>query len=116
MEWHPYYHENDLLKYCNERNILLQAYCSLGGSSSSQPLLEEPIVKHIAGKHSATCAQVLLVWALQQDVAVIPKSTNSARIKENITLNFKLTEDEMKAIDALGQKKIKFAWDPHGVA
>lgn len=116
MEWHPYYHENDLLKFCKESDIVLQAYCSLGGSSSSHALLEEPVVKKIADKHKATCAQVLLVWGLQQDVAIIPKSTDPNRIKENITLNFKLTDDEMKALDALGEKKIKYAWDPHAVA
>ncbi|CAH0402014.1 unnamed protein product [Chilo suppressalis] len=117
VEWHPYYHQKDLLKFCKQNDILLQAYCSLGGTSASNTdLLDDPVVKKIAMKHEATCAQVLLVWAVQQDVAIIPKSTNLGRIKENITFNFKLTCEEIKALDALGEHNIKYAWDPNTVA
>ncbi|CAG9781944.1 unnamed protein product [Diatraea saccharalis] len=117
VEWHPYYHQNDLLKFCKENDILLEAYCSLGGTSASNnDLLLDPVVKKIAKKHEATCAQVLLVWSLQQDIAIIPKSTDPNRIKENITYNFKLTNEEMKALDGLGERNIKYAWDPNIVA
>lgn len=105
-----------MLKFCKENDIVLQAYCSLGGTShSNNELLENPVVSKIAKKHNATCAQVLLVWALQQDVAIIPKSTDPIRIKENISLNFKLTEEEIKALDALGERNTKYAWDPNAV-
>lgn len=74
------------------------------------------MVVKIAKKLKVTCAQVLLVWALQQDVAVIPKSTNSDRIKENITLDFRLSEDDMRALCDLRAHNTKYAWDPSNVA
>lgn len=117
VEFHPYYYQKDLLNYCKDHNIVLQAYCSLGGTSSSNnALLEDPVVKSIAKKLNVTPAQVLLVWALQQDVAVIPKSTKTERIKENITVDFKIPEEDMMALNALGEHNIKYAWDPSYVA
>lgn len=117
VEWHPHYYQPDLLKYCNDHNILLQAYCSFGGLAiSNSSLMEDRVVVDIAQKHKATSAQVLLAWALHRGVAVIPKSTTPQRIKENIQLNFKLAEDEVSQIDTLGAKNCKYAWDPNPVA
>ncbi|CAK1588818.1 unnamed protein product [Parnassius mnemosyne] len=114
VEWHPYYYQEDLRAYCMKNEICLQAYCSFGGTSHEDTsLLKDPVVRSIAERHEATCAQVLLAWALQQDVAVIPKSVDPARIRENITIEFRLTEHEIKALNALGSKKQKYAWDPN---
>ncbi|XP_026316701.1 uncharacterized protein LOC113227679 isoform X2 [Hyposmocoma kahamanoa] len=113
VEWHPFYHQPELLNYCKEKDIVVQAYCSFGGTSSSNTdLVDHPVVKKIAKKLDVSCAQVLLVWALQQDVAVIPKSTNPERIKENITLNFRIPDEDMKLLNALGEQNTKYAWDP----
>ncbi|KAM3968525.1 putative oxidoreductase YtbE [Aphomia sociella] len=117
VEWHPYYYQSDLLEYCKTNNIVLQAYCSFGGTSSANmSLMQDPAVKNIAKKLNVTCAQVLLKWALQQGVAVIPKSTNPDRIRENISLKFKIPEEDIKALNALGKHMIKYAWDPNPVA
>ncbi|XP_028179119.1 uncharacterized oxidoreductase YtbE-like [Ostrinia nubilalis] len=116
VEWHPFYHDYDLLKFCKENDIQLQAYCSFGGSShDNNELLNNPVVTQIAKKHNATSAQVLLVWALQHDIAVIPKTTHPDRLKENITLQFKLTPEEIKALNGLGERNMKYAWDPKAV-
>ncbi|VDM64800.1 unnamed protein product [Angiostrongylus costaricensis] len=65
-------------------------------------ILTEPSVKKIAAAHGKTPAQVVLRWAVQQNVIVIPKSTSEMRIKENAALfDFKLTEAQMKEIDGL---------------
>ncbi|CAG4961969.1 unnamed protein product [Parnassius apollo] len=106
VEWHPYYYQEDLRAYCMKNEICLQAYCSFGGTSHQDTtLLKDPVVKGIAERHEATPAQVLLAWALQQDVAVIPKSVDPARIRENITIEFRLTEHDIKALNNLGNKK-----------
>ncbi|CAG5051436.1 unnamed protein product [Parnassius apollo] len=116
VEWHPYYYQEDLRAYCMKNEICLQAYCSFGGTSNQDTtLLKDPVVKGIAERHEATPAQVLLAWALQQDVAVIPKSVDPARIRENITIEFRLTDHEIKALNNLGNKKKKYAWDPTSV-
>ena len=46
--------------------------------------------------------QVLLRWAIQNNSAVLPKSSKPARMKTNLDLwNFKLTKEEMRSLDDL---------------
>lgn len=106
MEWEPFYRQPDLLDYCREKEIVVQVcYNTTGGTESSDSnLMEHPAVKKIADKLGATCAQVLLVWALQQDIAVLSKSTTSEQFNENITLNFKICDNDMKLLNALGEQ------------
>ena len=47
-------------------------------------------------------ANVLLRWATQRGVAVIPKSNSPARVKENFRASdFALTEEDIKQITSL---------------
>ena len=44
----------------------------------------------------------MLRWGLQQGRSVIPKSTNPARITENLNVfDFELTDTELSALDRL---------------
>ena len=55
-------------------------------------------------KYNKTGAQVLLSWGLQRGTIVIPKSNSMERLKENIgSVDFKLSEDDMKSIDAIDE-------------
>ncbi|CAK1555030.1 unnamed protein product [Leptosia nina] len=115
VELHPFYKQKELLEYCRERDICVQAYCSFGGASKgSLDLFANTVVKNIASIHKVTPAQVLLVWALQQGIAVIPKSTSPNRICENAHLSFQLTPEDMQALSSLNVYK-KYAWDPAAV-
>ncbi|XP_023937841.2 uncharacterized oxidoreductase YtbE [Bicyclus anynana] len=117
VEWHPHYYQPDLLQYCNDHNIRLQAYCSFGGLAiNNKSLFDDLVVVDISRKHSATPAQVLLSWAVHQGVAVIPKSTTPQRIKENIQLNFGLSDKDISQINSLGAVNCKYAWDPNPIA
>ncbi|CAG4955143.1 unnamed protein product [Colias eurytheme] len=113
VEFHPFCNQADLLQYCKSQYICVQAYCSFGGLSvGSNDLIDHPVVKKLAKSYEATPAQVLLVWALQQDVPVIPKATSPQHIEENINLNFRLNEDEIKSLTNLAPATSRYAWDP----
>ena len=116
MEWHPFFYQKELQNYCKANDIVLQAYCSLGGKSvDNNDLLLHPNVTKIAKDLDVTNAQVLLRWALQQDISVIPKSTNPEHIKQNIALNFDLSAEHMHILNNLKTYKVKYAWDPSSV-
>ncbi|KAG8704673.1 NAD(P)H-dependent D-xylose reductase (XR), partial [Ceratobasidium sp. 394] len=49
-------------------------------------------------------AQVLLRWASQRGIAVIPKSNNQGRLEQNLaSTDFDLTDEQIKAISSLNQ-------------
>lgn len=78
-------------------------------------LLEHPTIKKIADAKGKTTAQVLLRWATQRNVAVIPKSNNKDRLKQNLdVLDFDLSEEDMKAIHGL-DRNLRFN-DPLNVS
>jgi diketogulonate reductase-like aldo/keto reductase len=65
-------------------------------------LLAEPTIAGIASELGVTPAQVAIRWQLQSRIAVIPKSTTAARIRENRDVfAFTLTEDQMTSIGSL---------------
>ena len=63
------------------------------------PLLENETIEEIANKHAKSKAQVLLRWAYQRNVVVIPKSTTASRIEENFDIfDFELDNTDMNAL------------------
>lgn len=65
-------------------------------------LLEIPEVKAIATRLGKQPAQILLKWIIKRGVATIPKSTNAARLRQNLALyDFDLTDDDMATLKGL---------------
>lgn len=97
VECHPFNAENELLNYCRQQNIVLEAYSPLGGEGSS--LIDDPRIASLASYYKVTPAQMILRWNMQRGVVVIPKSVRPQRILENSQLfNFELTMDDMDTI------------------
>ena len=118
IEIHPLYYPKELIEYCEKNNIVVQAYSSLAANKliSAEYLEKHPCISEAAARHSKTPAQVLLKWALQHNLAIIPKSTHAGRIKENIDLfDFTLSEQEMQQLDALDSRE-KVCWEPSVVS
>ncbi len=98
IEFHPLFNQPELLSYCRDNKIAVQAYAPLarGAYLHSQLLLE------IGRKYQKTTAQIGLRWAVQQGISVIPKSVHKERIQENAGIfDFSLTTEEMEAITAM---------------
>ena len=101
-EIHPYYQENDVIPFIQDRGIVVQGWYPLGGRGHTAKLLGDETISAIARTHGVSSAQVILRWNLQKGVVVIPGSSNPDHIKENTELyHFELTEDEMAQINAL---------------
>lgn len=90
--------ERKLLPFCQSSHIPIMAYSPFGHDAK---LLEHPVLKSIAVRHSATSAQVALAWVLRQTgVIVIPKASTTAHIKQNhAALELQLTHDDLTALD-----------------
>lgn len=69
----------------------------------------------VAKKHGKPPAQVMIRWALEHGLIVIPKSVRRERIKENANVfDFSLGGDDMERVNALLQD-LRTAWDPSDV-
>ncbi|CCH43137.1 NADPH-dependent D-xylose reductase [Wickerhamomyces ciferrii] len=122
IEHHPYLVQDRLVEYAQKQGIQVVAYSSFGPLSfvdlgqdlakSTPPLFENDTILNIAKKHGKTPSQILLRWATQRGIAVIPKSSNPERLLQNLTVeDFDLTEGELKEISGL-DKNLRFN-DPY---
>lgn len=65
-------------------------------------LFEHPVIVAIAEKVKKTPAQVLLRWATQRGLAVIPKSNDPKRLLQNLEVtDFDIADEDLKAISGL---------------
>jgi diketogulonate reductase-like aldo/keto reductase len=100
VHFNPFAFRKALREYCEERGIVFEAYASLTQSHR----VEDPAIVRIAQQVGRTPAQVLLRWAVQRDVVVIPKSLREERIRENAQIfDFELSVMDMGALDALDE-------------
>jgi len=116
VEVHPHYPQEELVKFCKQNKIHVQAYSSLGQDGIKTELFTSEPVLRIAKENNASPAQVLLSWGLERGYTVLPKSTNPDHIKENFSINFKLSETDMSELNSLHLRQTKkYAWDPENV-
>jgi diketogulonate reductase-like aldo/keto reductase len=100
VQFSPFEFRRGLWEGCEERDVVIEAYSPLGTGRH----LGDDEVGRIAERLGRTPAQVLVRWALQRDLVVLPKSTHRERIEENAQVfDFSLTDEDMAALDALDE-------------
>ena len=101
-EIHPYYQEQDVVPFIQEKGIVVQCWYPLGGRGYTADLLGNETIQSIAQAHGVSAAQVILRWDLQRGIVVIPGSSNPEHIRENLDLfGFELSDEEMEQIATL---------------
>jgi aldehyde reductase len=109
-----------LVEYAQSKGLVVTAFSPLASPGAPAQfwtgavgLLEKPWITKIASAHNKTPAQILLRYLIQRNLAVVPKSANPSRIRENIDIfNFNLTSDEMNTIEvnAPNERRFDFYW------
>ena len=101
-EIHPYYQEQDVVPFIQEKGIVVQCWYPLGGRGYTADLLGNETIQSIAQAHGVSAVQVILRWDLQRGIVVIPGSSNPEHIRENLDLfGFELSDEEMEQIATL---------------
>jgi diketogulonate reductase-like aldo/keto reductase len=96
VESHPYLPEWELLDFCREHGIILQAFAAVGHALEPK-VIDDPVITAIAQRVHKTPAQVVLAWAVQRGTAFLTTSTKPQRIRENFEISA-LPEDAMREI------------------
>lgn len=133
VEFHPYLYQRDLLEFCVGKGIVIEAYSPLTHGKR----LDDPRLVAIARRYSKagvqpasrwsklplmhevsrrfgikSTAQILIRWALQHRLVVIPKSARRGRILEDADVfDFEISQEDMQLLDRLDEN-LRTCWDP----
>eukprot|EP01018_Ginkgo_biloba_P022227 Gb_14350 [translate_table: standard] len=131
VELHPFWRQDDLVKFCQSKGIHVSAHTPLGvpasnllnvneyGSSGEDecetpriafrrcrsvhvPMLKSSVVADIAAHLHKTPEQVILRWGLQRGTSVLPRSLRPDRIRRNFDIfSWSLSEADWRQINSL---------------
>ncbi|EPQ56691.1 Aldo/keto reductase [Gloeophyllum trabeum ATCC 11539] len=98
IELHPWCQQRDIVNYCQNHGITVQAYCPLVRGQK----FEDPTLNQLVYVHLKDPAQILLRWSLQKGFVPLPKSDTPSRIEANAALyDFELSAEQMALLDSL---------------
>ncbi len=108
VEFSPFLNQTDLLDRCRQEGIVLEAYSPL----TKGRRLDDGRVKAVADAIGRSPAQVLIRWALQHDLIVIPKSARPQHILANAEVfDFTMSDEQMAILNGLNED-LRTSWDP----
>jgi len=88
----------DILEYCQQNNIVAQAYSPLGRGVTEMP----SVVADIAQRHGKDVGQVSFRYLYQLGYAITYLTTSETRMISNTEIfDFELSDDEMKQLASL---------------
>jgi len=101
IEWSPFGHGDAMLRYAQEKGMVIQAYSPLTRATR----LDDGTLREIGSRHGKSPAQVLLRWNLQRGTAPIPKANRREHLEENIDVfDFELSAEDMAALDGRNER------------
>jgi diketogulonate reductase-like aldo/keto reductase len=97
IEYHPWFQRPDLVDYCRETDTLLEAAAPLARTE----VFEDEVVQELAAEYDRSRAQIVLRWAIENDVVPLPKSSTPAHVRSNFELfDWELTTADRERLDA----------------
>ena len=89
--------QEPITKYCQENDILIQAYSPLATGN----IVNDETLKSIAIKYNTTIPKVCIRYCYQRGCVVLPKSVNKDRIKANLDIDFEISNEDMEYLNSL---------------
>ena len=99
VEHHAYWQSDDIVKFCQGRDITVTAYSPLAEGR----LATDEQLAAIGDRYGKSAAQVAVRWLLQQEnVVTIPKTVTPEHTRRNMDVfDFSLTEREMAEVSSV---------------
>jgi diketogulonate reductase-like aldo/keto reductase len=101
IEMHPFLDQSKVVAACRKHGMAVVAYSPIARGS----VKGNAVLARIGKAHGKTAAQASLRYLVQQDIAVIPRTSRAERLAENLAIfDFELSAAEMKEIAALASR------------
>ena len=97
IRFHVGHTQDELVSYCQESGILVEAYSPIGTGR----LLDNPAIVSVAEKVGHSVPQVCIRYDLQKGTLPLPKSVHDQYIEANTHVDFELSDEDMKTLDAI---------------
>jgi len=96
IEFHPYLQRPALVDYCRETDTVIEAAAPLARTE----IFDDPVVQELAETYDKSPAQIVLKWAVEQDVVVLPKSSSPEHVRQNAALfDWELAAEDRERLD-----------------
>ena len=114
IENHPLLPQQEIVDFCKEKGILVEAYSPLGSTGS--PLMKDPAVVKVAEDTGVSPGTVLLSYHIARGTVVLPKSVTPSRIEENLK-TIDLNASQLSELEAIHKKNgiTRFVYPPFGI-
>lgn len=98
LNLNPTWPQEELVKYCQERNILCQAWAPIVILDK----YNKDTMEAVANKYGKSTAQISLRWSLQKGFVPLAKTTHIERLRENLNIfDFNIEPEDMAKLDEL---------------
>jgi diketogulonate reductase-like aldo/keto reductase len=98
IEFNPRFQRPDLVEYCRSEGVAVEAAAPLARTAC----LENDTVRELADAYDRTPAQVVLRWAVEKEIVVLPGSGSPGHVAENVDLfGWELAPEDHRRIDGL---------------
>jgi diketogulonate reductase-like aldo/keto reductase len=102
IEFHPWFQRPDLVEYCRETDTVVEAAAPLARTE----VFDDPVIQDLAAEYDRSPAQIILKWATERDVVVLPKSSSPAHVRQNVELfDWDLVPEARERIDDLARDR-----------
>ena len=95
IEFHPWLQRPALVDYCRETDTVVEAAAPLARTE----IFEDEVVQELAATYEKSPAQVVINWALERDVVVLPKSSSPDHVRANAETDWTMDDDDLRRLD-----------------
>ena len=91
VEFHPYYYQENLKKFCDKENIAIIAYYPLARGNGARQYIKdhngemdsfkEKCIVDLVNKYNKTPGQIIINWEVAQGIISIPGTSNPKRME-----------------------------------
>ncbi|KAI0053626.1 Aldo/keto reductase [Auriscalpium vulgare] len=111
VELHPFCQQKEIVAYCRDHGIVVQAY-----TPPVRGAFDDEVLQELSKKYNKDPAQILVRWSLQHSFVPLPKSAKPERVRSNAQVyDFEISKEDMSKLDALDKGKAgAITWNPIG--